>query len=323
MVAGKCHMDMGEVVPPALVEDHDRSLADAHNLGRRWHGASSGRIRYAVAPRFALSCTRGMLSGCAELARSAGWLLHSHSNENRDEVALIRKLTGLHPIHYLHEVGLTGEDVVLAHGVHLEPEEIQLLATTRTSVCHCPGANLKLASGIADVPRLRMAGVTVALGADGPPCNNRLSMFQEMSLAATLHGLRNGAGALSALDVLAMATREGARALGLDHLTGTLEEGKAADVTVIGLEGMGPATRRGTPVARGARGHGERRPPRRRGRPRGGRGPPPADGAGGDGAGARPERVAGDRRPHAGGTPTMRRTPFPRTILAQVGDEPS
>ncbi len=237
MVAGKCHMDMGEEVPPALVEDRDRSLADAHNLGRRWHGASSGRIRYAVAPRFALSCTRGMLTGCAELARSAGWLLHSHSNETRDEVALIRRLTGLRPIHYLHEVGLTGEDVVLAHGVHLEPEEIQLLATTRTSVCHCPGANLKLASGIADVPRLRAAGVTVALGGDGPPCNNRLSMFQEMSLAATLHGLHNGAGALSALDVLAMATREGARALGLDHLTGTLEEGKAADVTVIGLEG--------------------------------------------------------------------------------------
>ncbi len=237
MVAGKCHMDMGEAVPSALVEDRDRSLADAQDLGRRWHGASSGRIRYAVAPRFALSCTRAMLTSCAELARSAGWLLHSHSNENRDEVALIRKLTGLRPVHYLHEVGLTGGDVVLAHGVHLEPEEIQLLATTHTSICHCPGANLKLASGIADVPRLRVAGVTVALGADGPPCNNRLSMFQEMSLAATLHGLRSGAGALSALDVLTMATREGARALGLDHLIGTLEVGKAADVTVIGLEG--------------------------------------------------------------------------------------
>jgi 5-methylthioadenosine/S-adenosylhomocysteine deaminase len=104
-------------------------------------------------------------------------------------------------------------------------------------VCHCPGANLKLASGIADVPGLMAAGIPVALGADGPPCNNRLSVFHEMSLAATLHTLRHGPRAMDAWTVLGLATRDGACALHLGHEIGTLEPGKAADVVVLGLDG--------------------------------------------------------------------------------------
>jgi cytosine/adenosine deaminase-related metal-dependent hydrolase len=237
LASGKTHMDTGEGVPAGLLEDTDRSLADAAALGDRWHGAGAGRLRYAVAPRFTLSCSRELLVGCAELARSRGWLLQSHANENLDEVAAIRAATGSSNLEYLHRVGLTGADVVLAHGVHLEPQEVVLLAESRTTVCHCPGANLKLGSGIADVPGLQRAGVRVVLGADGAPCNNRLSIFHEMSLAATLHSLRHGASALPAARVLAMATREGAAALHLDQEIGTLEPGKAADVTVVDLRG--------------------------------------------------------------------------------------
>jgi cytosine/adenosine deaminase-related metal-dependent hydrolase len=237
LVSGKTHMDTGEGVPAGLLEDTDRSLADAAALGDRWHGAAGGRLRYAVAPRFTLSCTHRLLEGCAELARSRGWLLQSHANENLDEVAAIRAATGRSNIDYLHGVGLAGPDVVLAHGVHLDPREIVLLARTRTTICHCPGANLKLASGIADVPGLQRAGVRVVLGADGPPCTNRLSIFHEMRLAATLHSLRHGASTMPAATVLAMATREGAAALGLDREIGTLEPGKAADVTVVDLRG--------------------------------------------------------------------------------------
>jgi cytosine/adenosine deaminase-related metal-dependent hydrolase len=236
-ISGKCHIDTGDGVPNLLLEDPERSLAEAEVLGERWHGAAGGRLRYAVAPRFALSCTEPLLRGCAELARAHGWLLQTHANENLKEVEQVRHQTGKDNIEYLHEVGLTGNDVILAHGVHLEPHEIELLASTGTTICHCPGANLKLASGIADVPRLIDAGVPVALGADGPPCNNRLSIFHEMALAGTLHNLRHGPTALAAERVLAMATCEGARALGLGHRIGTLEVGKWADIVVVGLDG--------------------------------------------------------------------------------------
>ncbi|HOC44846.1 MAG TPA: amidohydrolase family protein [Thermoanaerobaculales bacterium] len=237
LVSGKTHMDTGVGVPARLLEDTDRSLADAAAIGDRWHGAAAGRLRYAVAPRFALSCSKELLAGCAALARARGWLLQSHANENPREVAAIREATGTTNVEYLHAVGLTGPDVVLAHGVHLDAREVALLAATRTTVCHCPGANLKLGSGIADVPGLRRAGVKVVLGADGAPCNNRLSIFHEMTLAATLHSLRHGPSAMPATAVLAMATREGAAALHLGDEIGTLEPGKAADVTVVDLRG--------------------------------------------------------------------------------------
>ena len=254
LLSGKTHMDVGSDVPRGLLEDTDRSLAEAEEIGDRWHGAAGGRLRYAVAPRFALSCSRMLLEGCAALARSRGWLLQTHASENTDEVAAVRAATGLGNIEYLSDVGLAGDDVVLAHGVHLEPCEIDRLATAGTIICHCPGTNLKLGSGIADVPRLRSAGIPVLIGADGAPCNNRLSIFHEMGLAATLHNLRHGAAALPATTVLAMATREAARALHLGDATGTLEVGKAADVTVVDLGGwaLQPAGHPATRIVHGA-----------------------------------------------------------------------
>jgi len=248
-VSGKTHMDLGDDAPPALLEDRDRSLAEAAELGARWHKAADKRLRYAVAPRFALSCSPYLLRGCAELARSNGWILQTHAAENRNEVDEVRRISGLSNIGFLNEHGLTGNDVILAHGVHLDDNEVQLLAETGTTICHCPGANLKLGSGIADVPRLLSNGVAVVLGADGPPCNNRLSIFHEMALAATIHGLRHGPSAISAWTALEMATRGGAAALGLDNEIGTLETGKAADLVVVdleewsGLPGGDPASR--------------------------------------------------------------------------------
>jgi len=248
-VSGMTHMDIGEEAPPSLLEDADLSLAEAEALGMRWNGAADGRLRYAVAPRFALSCSEALLRGCAELARRHGWLLQTHAAENQDEVAAVRLLSGRSNIDYLDDHGLTGGDVVLAHGIYLDDAEIRRLADTRTTICHCPGANLKLGSGIADVPGLIEAGVRVVLGADGPPCNNRLSIFYEMSLAATIHGLRSGPGVPDPWKILRMATRDGAAALHLEREIGTLEGGKAADVVVVdleewsGLPGGDPASR--------------------------------------------------------------------------------
>lgn len=236
LVSGKTHMDTGDNAPASLVEDTDRSLTDATELGQRWHGAAGGRLRYAVAPRFALSCSSDLLRGCAEIARSNGWLLQSHAAENRGEIEEVRALSGRGNIEYLDDHGLLGNDVVLAHGIHLEEDDLRLLADSRTTICHCPGANFKLGSGIADVPGLRAGGIPVVLGADGPPCNNRLSIFHEMSLAATIHGVRHGPGAVDPWTVLGMATREGAAALHLEAEVGTLETGKAADIVVVDLE---------------------------------------------------------------------------------------
>jgi cytosine/adenosine deaminase-related metal-dependent hydrolase len=236
-MSGKTHMDLGDDAPAALIEEPDRSLADADELGKRWHGAGGGRLRYAVAPRFALSCSSALLRGCAELARANGWLLQTHAAENRDEVAAVRTQSGRGNIEFLDDHGLLGDDVILAHGVHLDTTDVRRLADTRTTICHCPGANLKLGSGIADVPGLLEAGVPVVLGADGPPCNNRLSIFHEMSLAATIHGLRHGPGALDPWAVLGLATRDAAAALHLETEIGTLEDGKAGDVVVVELDG--------------------------------------------------------------------------------------
>ncbi len=233
LTSGKCLMDGGDGAPSELVEDTETALRSAEELGERWHGTAGGRLRYAVAPRFILSCTPRLLAGAADLARRHGWLLHTHAGENRHETALVRELTGLGNVAALAEHGISGPDTVLAHCVHVDDEEVALMASAGTTVAHCPGANLKLASGIADLPRLLGAGVRVGLGADGPPCNNRLSIFHEMALAGTLHNLEHGAGAVDPWEVLELATWRGARALGLPEPAGRIVPGAPADIVVL------------------------------------------------------------------------------------------
>jgi 5-methylthioadenosine/S-adenosylhomocysteine deaminase len=252
LTSGKCHMDTGDGVPGRLVEDRDSSLAQAEALGTRWHGACDGRLRYAVAPRFVLSCSSELLAGAVTLARRNGYLLHTHASENVDETRAVRDLTGMGNVAALAQAGLSGRDVVLAHCVHLDGSEVGLLGRDGTGIAHCPGANLKLGSGIADLPGLLAAGARVGLGADGPPCNNRLSVFHEMALAGTLHNLAHGPGAVDPWTVLEMATWRGAEILGLERV-GRLEQGWKADLVVLGLEGwaMEPAADPATVVVYG------------------------------------------------------------------------
>jgi 5-methylthioadenosine/S-adenosylhomocysteine deaminase len=235
MTSGKCHMDVGANVPPRLLERCDASLAEAETLGARWHGAADGRLRYAVAPRFVLSCSEALLTGAVDLARRRGYMLHTHSSENADETRAVRELTGKGNVAFLATAGMAGDDTVLAHCVHLDDGEVELLAGQKTGVAHCPGANLKLGSGIADLPRFLASGVRVGLGADGPPCNNRLSIFHEMALAGTLHNLAHGPGAVDPWTVLEMATWRGAQLLGLADHVGRLLPGWKADLVVLSL----------------------------------------------------------------------------------------
>jgi len=130
-------------------------------------------------------------------------------------------------------VKLASPQLCAAHCVWADERDQQLLADHDIKVLHCPGSNLKLGSGIAPVPEMRARGITVSLGADGAACNNRLDMFEEMRLAAVLQSMRREPGILPARDVLWMATRAGARTLGLEHEIGSIEPGKKADVIVV------------------------------------------------------------------------------------------
>ena len=235
---GKCMMDQGDGVPDRLREETRQSIDESVRLLRRWHGAADGRIRYCFAPRFAISCTPALLRETAILARQFGVLIHTHASESREEIALVERQTGQRNIAYLHLSGLTGDHVVLAHCIHLDRAEIEILKDTATRVSHCPSSNLKLGSGIAPVVELLAAGVEVSLGADGAPCNNRLDMFTEMRTAALLQKVKHGPQSLPAAQVLYMATRGGAHALNLADQVGSIEIGKKADLQIIDLQSL-------------------------------------------------------------------------------------
>jgi len=234
---GKCLMDVRGDAPARLHQDARAGLDEAIALHRQWHGTANGRLRAALAPRFAISCSRELLEATASLSRELGLLVHTHASEQREEIDVVRATTGMDNLEYLNAVGLATPKLCAAHCVHVSDAEQALLADHAVKVLHCPSSNLKLGSGIAPVTEMRARGISVSLGADGAACNNTLDMFQEMRLAATLQAMRSGPGSLPAREALWMATREGARALGLDGEIGVIAPGARADVIVVGADG--------------------------------------------------------------------------------------
>src|SRR5262249_12162022 len=161
----------------------------------------------------------------------------THLAETRDEDREIRTRYGRSPVRHLEQLGLLGTRLVAAHCVWVDAEEVGLLAASGTGVVHNPRSNLKLASGIAPVPDMLRAGVRLGLGTDGAASNNELDLLAEVQLAALLHkGVRLDPLAVPALAAFEMATIGGARALRLDHLVGSLEPGKRADVVIVELD---------------------------------------------------------------------------------------
>ncbi|MFD1515802.1 5'-deoxyadenosine deaminase [Halomarina rubra] len=229
---GKVLMDKDS--PPGLEEDTDAALAESERLIERHHDTHDGRIQYSLTPRFAVSCTEACLRGVRDLADAhEGVRIHTHASENRDEIAAVEAETGMRNVHWLDEVGLTGDDVVLAHCVHTTESEREVLAETGTHVTYCPSSNMKLASGVAPVVDYLRRGINVALGNDGPPCNNTLDAFTEMRQASLLQKVEElDPMAAPAGTVFEMATRNGATAAGFDDV-GCLREGWKADV--VGL----------------------------------------------------------------------------------------
>lgn len=232
---GKCMMDKGAEVPKELQEETENSIQESLSLLEKWHGKADGRIRYCFAPRFAISCTKELLERVARLSREHGVMIHTHASENKTEIEIVESETGLRNVVYLDSIGLAAPHVLLAHCVHLNDDEMKILAHTKTKVSHCPSSNLKLGSGVAPVKEMLEQNIHVSLGADGAPCNNRLDMFTEMRSAALLQKVVHGPESLPARRVLRMATIDGAKAPGLENEIGSIEEGKKADLILINL----------------------------------------------------------------------------------------
>jgi len=231
---GKCMMDGDADVPARLQERTQTSIDESLAIHQRWNGAANGRLRAAFAPRFAVSCSRALLEAVGALSGKHGILVHTHASESRDELAIIKQITGgMNNLAYLASVRVASPRLCAAHCVWVDEAERRVLLDHGVKVMHCPSSNLKLGSGVAPVVEMRAEGITVSLGADGAACNNRLDMFEEMRLAAVLQAMRKAPGVLPARDVLWMATRAGADTMGLGGSIGSLEAGKCADLIVI------------------------------------------------------------------------------------------
>ncbi|POX51741.1 amidohydrolase [Streptomyces sp. Ru72] len=215
-----------------------RAYGERMEWARRDLAARAGErpgFRPVVFAHSAYTLSPDQLTGIAALAREFEALLHLHAAENATEVATVEARYGRRPVELLDSLGVLGPDVLLAHAVDLTGPEIAALARTGTAVAHCPVSNLKLGCGIAPVPRLLDAGVTVGLGTDGAVSSGTLDVFDAMRQAALVHKASGDPTVVGAEQAVRMATVEGARALGLGDRLGSLEVGKRADLIVLDL----------------------------------------------------------------------------------------
>ena len=215
----------------------DAAIAYMRDYARQWKG--DRLITPAVAPHAPFTVSREHLQQVRALATELGVPILIHVSETKDELRQVaERANGMTPGAYLDSIGFLGDDVVAAHGVHLTSDEIRTFAARKTGVVHCPESNQMLASGVAPVVEMIAANMEVGLGTDGPAgSNNNLDMVEEMASAARLQKvMRNDPKAISAREVLRLATIGGAQVLGLADKIGTIERGKRADIVLIDLQ---------------------------------------------------------------------------------------
>ena len=222
----------GGLPPDSLVEDEAAILKDSIRLIDDYHDATDGAmVRIGLAPCSPFSVSRELMRDAALLARDKGVMLHTHLAENDEDIAYSLENFGCRPGQYAEDLGWTGDDVWHAHCVKLDASEIDLFARSKTGVAHCPCSNCRLGSGIAPVRQMRDAGVNVGLGVDGSASNDAGHLLDEARQAMLLQRVKNGADAMSAREVLEIATLGGARVLGRTDC-GSLEVGKRADLAI-------------------------------------------------------------------------------------------
>lgn len=239
-------MDLGRsrggLPPDHVVEDTDAALAGTEDAIDRFHDpADDAMVRIAVAPCSPFSVTTTLMTEAADLARRKGVRLHTHLAETVEEAEYCQRVHGCDPVEYAESLGWLGDDVWLAHAVHLDAAAVARLAATGTGVAHCPSSNARLGAGLAPVRDLLDAGVPVGLGVDGPASQEANHLGAELRQALYAARLRDGPAALAAREALSLATMGGARCLGRSGDIGSIEVGKLADIALWRLDGLGHA----------------------------------------------------------------------------------
>lgn len=233
---GKAMMDINGAYKN-LKENTKSAVNSSRDLAEKWHNSYNGRVKYAPAPRFILSCSDACLKEAYEMTKNFdGMLFHTHASENKGEIQAVRERCKMDNVEFLNHLGVLSKNSVLAHCIHLSENEIQIMKDTKANIAHCPSSNLKLGSGVANIPRYLEENISVSLGADGAPCNNNLDMFQEMRLAGLIQKPIHGPTAMPVKTIFEMATIGGAKALGLENEIGTIEVGKKADIVLLDLQ---------------------------------------------------------------------------------------
>jgi 5-methylthioadenosine/S-adenosylhomocysteine deaminase len=219
----------------AFLPDADERLGRAIEFARDWKEKGDGLVVTMLGPHAPYTVPDHFLERVVEGAKSAGVGIHIHVSETEGEVADSQREFGQTPVERLDGLGLLDvHPVAAAHCVHLTDADIETLVEKRVGVCHCPGSNMKLASGAAPIPKLLAADAVVGLGTDGPASNNNLDMIEEVRLSALLHKLHSGdPTAVPAWQALEMGTRGSARALGIGDRVGQIKPGMKADVALI------------------------------------------------------------------------------------------
>jgi 8-oxoguanine deaminase len=239
----------GGLPPDSVVEREEDILADTERVIQRWHDASRGAMtRLVVAPCSPFSVSTGLMRDAAALARKHGVHLHTHLAENQSDIDYTLERFRCTPAEYAEQLGWLGPDVWHAHCVHLDAAGIAAFAASDTGVAHCPGSNMRLGSGIAPIRAMRDAGVPVSLAVDGSASNDSGHLLAEARLALLLQRVQRGATAMSAREVLEIATLGGARVLGRDDI-GALAPGMCADFISVALDDVALAGAGDDPVA--------------------------------------------------------------------------
>ncbi|MEM4314794.1 MAG: amidohydrolase [Nitrososphaerota archaeon] len=241
-VLSKSIMDMRgysgaeDVIHPGMAEEKEQCLSEFKTMHRRWAGRADGRIDVWLGLRSAGAVSEELLHESAAIAKEFNTGITMHVAEIREDIEYYRNTYKSSTSGFLEKFGLLGDRRVFAHCVWLNYEDMGKFAATGSTVAHCPSSNLKLGSGIAPVSDMLGHGVNVGLGCDGGPSNDCYDMVREMKLASILQkGRTTDPGTISAWDVLEMATRNGAKAVGRSHELGSLEKGKKADLVVVQL----------------------------------------------------------------------------------------
>lgn len=228
---------LGEVLfdfPSPNCKSPEECLAYTRRLAEKWH--NDPLVKIIVEPHALYTCSPALLHGAKEIADEYNLMLGVHLLETKAERDQLHEKFGKSAVAFLNDVGYLNERLLAFHCVYLSPEDMKLFAQYGCKVSHNPASNMKLASGIAPVPDMLKAGITVGLGTDGCASNNTLDMVREMSTAAKLHkAARLDPTVMDAQTVVRMATINGAKALNMDHITGSLAIGKKADMIILGL----------------------------------------------------------------------------------------